>query len=292
MSKINVPVVSKKASSKLVRARFGPGMLLQHDDLEQLNSYTRDLSRLLFRSLLGCGVICGLRVSVSVRCGMVEITVDAGVALECSGDPVHVPTAQTLMFDEECDADIKSPLWVVLCGTVKSCAPRGAMCADEDDVHSECTRELHGFEIRVMRDRPKCVCGCADLLDAVNPLIESECKCVNPELPCYEDHYNGNCGCHCDQCSDCDCKCVLLARLDKKDDVEQPWRPDHRVRRFIRPVLMRDPVVAEELGQKARPDESHEGATAIEEVNERLAQAAEEREQREAQKSRRKKRGS
>jgi hypothetical protein len=38
--------------------------------------------------------------------------------------------------------------------------------------------------------------------------------------------------------------------LKQQDDAEEPWIADHRVRRFIRPVLMRDPQVAlEEAAQ-------------------------------------------
>ena len=40
-------VVSKPGLSTLVRPKFGPGMLLQHEDLESLNTYTRELNRLI-----------------------------------------------------------------------------------------------------------------------------------------------------------------------------------------------------------------------------------------------------
>jgi len=248
MNKSNGPIACTKDTSKLVRARFGPGMLLQHEDLEQLNNYTRDLSRLMFKSLFGCGVICGLRVTPSLDCGQVRITVQAGVALACSGDPIHVPNDKYFPLDEKCDPNIPSPLYVVLCRTVKCCAPRTAICSDEDEGHSECTREIDGFEICVERNWPECDCGCPlddDDEDQVKP--DSFCKCVNPELACYKDHYDGTCGCKCGECSDCDGNCVVLARLyleQKKGDNVPTWYADHRVRRFIRPVLIRDPVVA------------------------------------------------
>ena len=50
---------SIKGTSTLVRPKFGPGMLLQADDLDSLTTYTRELNRLMFRSLFGCGVVCG-----------------------------------------------------------------------------------------------------------------------------------------------------------------------------------------------------------------------------------------
>jgi len=46
MNNTNEPVGIGKGLSTLERSRFGPGMLLHHEDLEQLNIYTRSLSRL------------------------------------------------------------------------------------------------------------------------------------------------------------------------------------------------------------------------------------------------------
>src|SRR5262245_54749011 len=117
------------------------------------------------------------------------------------------------------------------------------MCApDEDDSSSVCTRERDGYEIRVLRERPECACGCPEASD--HSLLDSDCKCVNPQLECYVDHYAGRCGCHGADCSDCECDCIPLARRDHSGDAEHPhWTTDHGVRRFIRPVLMRDPRV-------------------------------------------------
>ena len=269
MTTSNQPLARAKGNSTLVRAKFGPGMLLQSDDLEQLNNYTRELNRLMFRSLFGCGVVCGLVVATEVKCGKVNVTVGCGLALDCQGDPVYVPKSLSIVLDEECDPNIRSPLWVVLCGTEKCCAPRTSMCAsDEDDSPSVCTRERDGFEIRIVAQPPKCLCGCPEAEgeatadspganDAGVPVSvttnggvystgpahrEADCRCADPTLACYRDHYEGKCCCSCSDCSGCDCDCILLARLDKDDTSEEPkWKADHCVRRFIRPVLMRDP---------------------------------------------------
>ena len=72
-------------------------MLLQHEDLEQLNVYTRELNRLMFRSLFGCGVVCGLVVGTDVKCGKVNVTVGSGLALDCQGDPIYVPQPQSIV---------------------------------------------------------------------------------------------------------------------------------------------------------------------------------------------------
>lgn len=276
MNKSNTTLTSQKGMSTLARAKFAPGMLLQHEDLEQLNNYTRDLSRLMFRSLFGCGVICGLVVTSKPECGKLKITVDAGLALSCSGDPIEVPNSVDIWVDLQCHPGVSKSLWVELCGTTKCCAPRTSMCeSDDDESKSECTRERDGFEIKVRSERPPCVCGCPEPAkpdpatgegSENNPdttFNEREdqdadyCQCVKPDSPCYKDHYAGLCGCHCANCTDCNCKCVLLVRLDRIGDTDK-WSTDHSVRRFIRPVLVRDlqPENDKKLFQPPPPEET------------------------------------
>ena len=259
MSTNNTPVVSARGNSRLVRPRFAPGMLLEHEDLDQMLFYTRDLSRLLFSSLFGCGVVCGLVVSVQERCGKVYVDVQRGLALDCEGDPIHVPQKTSLVINDDCRSDIVGPLWVALCGTRKQCAPRTSVCGCDDEETSHVhARERDGYEIRIVREKPECICRCPeyDPNDPSQELLDSDCKCANPELECHRDHYAGNCGCDCEDCSKCDCDCVLLARLNSvvRGD-ETVWTVDHRVRRFIRPVLMRDPQVEIEASERQQAEQ-------------------------------------
>lgn len=263
MSTNNDIVLRVKGTSTLARAKFGPGMLLQHDDLEQLNVYPRELSRLMFRSMFGCGVVCGLVVKAVEDCGVITVTVGSGLALDCQGDPVYVPKTEEVKIDLKCYPEIKEELWIVLCATQKCCAPRAAVCgSDDDDTPSACTRERDGYEIRVQLGKPGCVCAC---LEQRKEQQANACKCVDPTDPCYEDHYAGICGCDCEDCGKCDCDCVLLARLDRKKDEKDKnhpeWRSDHRVRRFVRPVLMRDPQVEleRERDKKEEPGKAPPG---------------------------------
>lgn len=247
------PLAIHKAMSTLVRPKFGPGMLLEHGDLELLPAYTRELSRMMFRSLFGCGVVCGLRVDAGEHCGKLRITIACGLAIDCEGDPVYVPQTQVVDVDVECERIVDGPLFVVLCGTAKCCAPRASMCAaDDDDGPPACTRERDAFEIRVL-EKPT-GCGCFE--PTTDRAHRSECKCVDPEHPCYVAHYAGRCGCHDedDDCGcECHCECIVLARIARSTaDRTRPWVTDHSVRRFVRPVLMRDPVVEEE---QAKPKE-------------------------------------
>ena len=277
MSGNNANVNSVKGTSSLVRPRFEPGMLLQHEDLEQMSTYSRDLNRLMFRSLFGCGVVCGLVVRTDQNCGKDTIVVGAGLALDDCGDPIHVPKDQPLTIDEHCDPNLTGPLWVLLCRSSRCCAPRTAICSpDDEDPSSVCTREREGYEIRIVRKLPACACGCPPK-DIVIPVPQAQgqaqanamlvnvaggtddhCLCVDPTLPCYQDHYDGICGCCCDDCagSACDCDCVVLARLDPGLEAGMPWVADHSVRRFIRPVLMRDKQAALDLQAQAQQQQA------------------------------------
>jgi len=305
---------SVRGFSSLIRPHFSPGLLLQDDDLTQGVTYTRALSRLMFRTLFGCGVLCGLKVSPPApdNCGGLSIGVAKGLALDCVGDPVEVPTPQNLALT--CADDVGDELWVALRRIEKCCAPRTAVCSpDDEEPPATCTRERDGYELRVFSERP-CSCGCARLLPqqpqnpdplfvaegaaakkgkktalkttggtatktateaagsaapaaapaapppaAANasltahgahaalaeppaePLPESgDCLCnLRTASACYAKHYEGECPCEC-----CDCEWIVLAVANR--NVDGVWTTDHSVRRFVRPVLMRDPVVEDE----------------------------------------------
>jgi len=234
---------STYGTTNLTRARFGPGMLLQHEDLELLNDYPRDVMRLLVQKLFGCGVVCGLKVVATPDGGKLRIKVESGMALDGAGDPIWVPNAATVMVGDACAA-LTGPYWIVLCGKTKSCGARDSYCeSDDDDPSPSYARERIGYEISaVVGERPSHICGCLE--DSAHTADDSKCQCVSPESECYKKHYEGECECDCGKepkcdCS-CECKCVLLAKVTASDDPEKPWFADHRVRRFVRPVLMRD----------------------------------------------------
>src|SRR4051812_37443208 len=117
MSGANGTIPGRKGTSTLVRPTFAAGMLLLHEGMELLAAYPAELSRLLFRSLFGCGVVCGLVVKPTLECGKVCITVGGGLGLDCSGAPIYVPTDQTFTLDEDCDPKPGDSLWVILCGS-------------------------------------------------------------------------------------------------------------------------------------------------------------------------------
>lgn len=268
--------------SSLVRPHFTEGLLLQDDDLTTGVSYTRELSRMMFRTLFGCGVLCGLRVSEPVlECGKLKIGVAKGSALSCIGDPIELPKPQTIEIDE-CKFTVGDELWIGLRQNEKCCAPRTAVCSpDEDDPPSVCTRERDGWELCAFATRPPCSCGCAQLAPPQVDTVEgsSEFAEATPAAPatavaapatggrgnegtgepakepwpapntpclcnqrtgkgaCYDKFYGGECPCDC-----CDCEWIVLAKIARPAE-SGAWTVDHSVRRFVRPVLMRDPLV-------------------------------------------------
>ena len=204
--------------SKLVSPKFGPGMLLEHDDLQQIVKYTSELSRLLFRSLFGCGVICGLEVSPpKIDCGKIKVTVQPGVALSGSGDPIEVPEKVDIYLNES--EWTQKDIWIVLCRTQWNCSPRKSMCSpDGDDSAPIRTRINEGFRITAENAVDKdCVCGCFDGVEE-----------------CFAAHNYGHCECGRES------NCVVLAKLSWQKDSKN-HKVEKNVRRFIRPKLPPEP---------------------------------------------------
>jgi hypothetical protein len=257
----------RTGTSGLVRPRYAPGQMLQDDDLTQAVTYTRELNRLLLRSLLGCGVICGLVVSVEEKCGKVVISIAPGVALDCAGSALALTAAQSFVLDPSCKPLPEPPdsICVVIRGHDRSCLPRVASCGCDDDTGT--TRINEGYELRLVTNCPDCGCGCdskatppaaappaetpttpgtpkAAKKTAANSLATAgggtpavDCACVDPADPCYADHYAAKCSC----CVDCEW--VTLARVfhtTLPNATVKTWEVDHSVRRLIRPVLMKD----------------------------------------------------
>jgi hypothetical protein len=257
------PLTKQQGIATLSRPRFKPGLLLEDEDLTAGVDYTRNMMRLMFRSLFGCGVVCGLEVEARLICQrrQLSVTVHKGVGLDCRGNPIEVPTAQTLAYDWDCKPP-GWPIWVTLCYVEKCCRPKDVSCSIDGDASVVQTRSLDGFEIRLYDKRPECACSCqkpavppptvgtaccdAHAEDAVTPEAApaavavgaaggatttvvtppTQCDCYRPQL---EDP--APCGC------DGDCACIVIGFLDKpKPDTPDAPTLDLTVRRFIRPV--------------------------------------------------------
>lgn len=157
-------LITAEGRGSLVWPRFTPGLLLLDEDLTAGVDYTRELSRLLFRNLFGCGVICGLTVTGKEATGRcLTVDVDCGLALDCIGDPVQVRQPQSLTIMATCDKTLPSAVWVVLRRREHDCMPRELACPPEAGVQSLAkTRTIDAYEIAVLDHRPDKACGCPE----------------------------------------------------------------------------------------------------------------------------------
>lgn len=160
-------------TSSMIRPRFGPGMLLQHEDLEQIVEYTTGIYRLLFRSLLGCGVVCGLEVSLDDDTNPKSFKINLGIALECEGYVIEVPKQQAMIFGDITNLPNFGLIVLKRCKP-KPCATRIVVCSDGDQSSTLPTREFEGFEIEIVEitsgtELDKTVEGC------LNPFVGNEC---------------------------------------------------------------------------------------------------------------------
>jgi len=227
-------IISLQGLSSLQRPRFSPGLLLEDEDLTASVDYTRNMMRLLFRSLFGCGVICGLEVRAALTCNhsKLKVAVGGGLALDCMGNPIHIPNEQTVTYDPDCKP-LPPFVWVTACYVEKCCRPRDVSCSSDDDSHVVFTRTYDGFEIKLYDQRPDCACECKDkdppppkathgpccqdgddaaaaAKDAKMEDTQRTAEAVNqpPPNPCYDDHNKGVCAC------DCGCNCVVIGKID------------------------------------------------------------------------------
>jgi hypothetical protein len=239
--------VNKSGTATLERPYYSPGLLLEDDDLTAAVAYTRNMTRLMFRSLFGCGVICGFDLTARLTCNRtrVDVTIPKGVALDCMGDPIEIPKPITVSWDFDCDP-VPEWIWVTVCYRETCCRPKDTSCAAGDEGQKVQTRVKDGYEVRLYSSQPKCVCSCeappeddkkrpgaccddeptsppASVASpplsnpgAVNPgrkttdgaAADTKLK-IPAECDCYASHFEGKCDCD----GDCCCPCVLIGKV-------------------------------------------------------------------------------
>jgi len=217
--------------STLERPRFAPGLLLEADDLTSAVDYTRDLVRLVLRSLFGCGVICGLTVTEPTDYTKPVIKVSKGLALDHSGNLIEVREPET--FTISCLATGITTLWLVVYHIEKACNPRDGACIDDDLVQTVNTRIRDGYALQLIaeNDLPEGACTNTSNLDVTDQTILATLA-----NDANKDHHAGACPepCDCDGHTGCECNYVVLAKISIPDE-----KTDSTVRRAVRPVLTR-----------------------------------------------------
>jgi hypothetical protein len=243
-------ITTKCGLSSLEYPQFSPGQLLDDDDLNSGVIYTRDLIRLLVRSLFGCGVICGLQVKPQWTCENTKwsITVTKGLAVDCMGDVIELPSDITIVYGPDC-RQLPDALWVTICYLKKCCRPKDVACSQNDDTQPKLTRVRSGYEIRLYERLPKCACHCATKDD--NPPAASAGPCCDEQdspapaladataettsrvsvCDCYKPHFEGECDCG------CGCECVILGKITVSTGDNPTPTTDTTMVRRIRPLL-------------------------------------------------------
>jgi hypothetical protein len=237
---------SQTVAAILERPRYSPGLILEDSDLSSAVDYTQQLSRLLFRNLFGCGVICGLTVKVERDCGL-KVTVAPGLALDGCGDPIQLPGPAIITFDKQKDEQLSKDggeFWVTLCGKEKLCAPRAMVCeADDYDGVNQATRIRALSEVSISFEKPKCACGCLPATAGEPGATPAQGYSSDP---CHAEHETrADCApdCGCGTACDCGC-CVLLASASFTVNAATgagAWTVTHKgVRRLVRAALIPD----------------------------------------------------
>jgi hypothetical protein len=225
-------VVADAGNASLKRPKFSPGLLLEDSDLTRGIDYTRSMHSLLLRAMLGCGVICGFKVTFerTSHCTLL-ITVAKGIALDCSGALVELPSSRKLTLALTCENEAQTmDLWVMISRTERCCSPRDLMCCDDDEAGGSVATILHdGYLIDVRNTMPAGACSREQVAGELN------------EGAGLDELEDGDCACDCS--SDANSRIVVLAKLTYVPEMEQgpTFTADHRVRRYIRPALRTDP---------------------------------------------------
>jgi hypothetical protein len=237
----------EKGVATLVRPKYAPGLLLEDEDLTSAVNYTRNSLRLLFRSLFGCGVICGLKLNAQLTCQgrKLEVVVEPGVALDCDGNPIQLTESRTVVWDADC-APMPETFWVSICYTECCAMPTDVGCGEDDATTKVYRRIRDGYEIHVAPCKPECACSCekpdenAEPQDpdaccdrqssaaAAAPAASQNAAPADDPCDCYKDHNDFKCAC------ECGCTCVLIGKITVTD-IENT---DYSQVRRIRPMLI------------------------------------------------------
>jgi hypothetical protein len=260
---------TKSGKADLQWPVYSVGQQLRDDDLNAGIVYTQELNKLLFRSLFGCGVVCGLKVEAKFdHCGRLVVRVNSGIALDACGSAIHIPKPIDIKLDPDCGDHIPKGLYVIARSESSSCGHRETACGCDDQSTSP-TRHILGYEIALVQNLPGCKCWndprtkveepaeSAEDVSVIGELKAEEakrkatagakghdCLCADPDIDGNKDHYAGVCSAF-----DCDTGewVVLAAILSSEED--RSAQVNHEVRRFIRPMRMSDPLTRSEEEQ-------------------------------------------
>jgi len=209
----HVPVC-ETGDASLVRPKYSPGLLLEDTDLTGAVDFTRSLSSLLLRAMLGAGVLCGFKVMATVEKKCMHISVRRGIGVDSCGALVELPHDVSVNCEIACDDEKKSAEFAVLIRRdERPCGQRDVACVGGDATVADKLRESYSINVVAWDDKG----AWSSKIDA--PV-------------------DGNCRDSCD-CCDNKGKPLLLAKIYYTTD---SMRVDHSVRSYVRPATAPDPI--------------------------------------------------
>jgi hypothetical protein len=137
-----------KNKSSFERVNYFEGQLLSASDFQAEQEYFLARLRRHNRYLHGVGVVCGLKVSTASSS---EIIVQPGVAIDCYGNEIHVPTPTRVSIPH-----LPGEQFVVLKYSEEEVAPVpiASATSDKDSEGRAFTRIREGFQIEILSANP------------------------------------------------------------------------------------------------------------------------------------------
>ncbi len=232
--------IEKKQRTNLVTPVFADGMVVTADDLNAASAHPADLMRTLVRAAFGCGIVCGLRVTLNPDndeargpdANSLQIRLHPGTALDCVGNPLQI--CEDIVFDfkrDPCDCKPSTPEEVFI--AVARCVVEEP--AESDDCTDPCadtsatgSRRRDYVRVRAFSSSEftelQSVCILSDEDLRMMELRQKErdpCDCLKQCLPC---------------CTPCCDSWVFLARVVLDHEACQVKTIDQRWRRYIKPT--------------------------------------------------------
>ncbi len=147
--------IAEGFSETLVSPLFSPGILLEAADLQRGVDYTQELMRLMVRHLFGSGVVCGLQIKdPEGSSGKLTFSITAGLALDCLGRPIHVPSDLTLTHVIECIGTGNKAFQILLSHRSEQCRMKETRCTPGEPSDTVPTRLCEGYQLWIRAVNP------------------------------------------------------------------------------------------------------------------------------------------
>ena len=145
---IQAEKIAEGFSETLVSPLFSPGILLEAADLQRGVDYTQELMRLMVRHLFGSGVVCGLQIDIlNSTLQTFTFSITAGLALDCLGRPIHVPSDLTLTHVIECARTDNKDFQILLSHRSEQCRMKETRCTPGEPSDTVPTRLCEGYQL-------------------------------------------------------------------------------------------------------------------------------------------------